>query len=177
MGIKIINLLFISILITILLASCQKNDTLTAIPQTTEAQELTLLAKYIAKYHPGLLPKNSGLFVIETKAAPLGADSIRNGDVVHVFYSGYLISDDAATGVKDGYNFDNSGTVTPFTFTVGAGSVIQGWDLGATYMTSGSEVKLIIPSRLAYYNQSGNGIPAYSTMIFYMKIAKVTSAK
>ena len=63
------------------------------------------------------------------------------------------IEDDPTAGVRDGYEFDSSGEFEPFSFTVGAGSVISGWDEAMTYMKDGSEAKLIIPSRLAYSSQ------------------------
>ena len=98
---------------------------------------------------------------------------IKSGDVVNVFYSGYLIEDNPTAGVRDGYEFDRSGS-TPLTFTVGSGKVIEGMDEGMIYMKSGSEATLIIPSKLAYYYMSGYGMPAYSTLIFYLKATKVT---
>ncbi len=172
MNIKIINLFLISVFFALTFSSCLKQSSLPAVNQPTEAQEMVLLAKYIAKYHPGLVPKSSGLYFVETKAAPAGADSIKAGDTVNAFYSGYLISDDAGAGVKDGYNFDNSGNTNPFSFTVGAGRVIPGWDEGVRYMKNGSEAKLIIPSKLAYYNNYSYDMPAYSTLIFYLKVSK-----
>ena len=172
MNLKICRLLSIAVLVAFSLSSCLKQPSLSPINQPTEAQEVALLAKYIAKYHPALAPKSSGLYFVETKAAPVGADSIRVGDAVSAFYSGYLISDDASSGVKDGYNFDNSGSTTPFSFIVGAGRVIPGWDEGVRYMKNGSEAKLIIPSKLAYAGSYNYAIPAYSTLIFYIKISK-----
>ena len=154
----------------IVLYSCTKTVT-TNVP--TEAQEIVILNKYIAKYYPTVVPKTSGLYFIETKAAPDSASTINSGDVVNVFYSGYLIEDNPTAGVRDGYQFDKSGSA-PLTFTVGSGRVIQGLDEGVTYMKSGSEAKLIIPSILAYYYMSGYGMPAYSTLVFYLKATKAT---
>lgn len=172
MNLKVIRILLVSVFFAFSLSSCLKQSNLPEVVQPTEAQEMALLTKYIAKFHPGLVPKSSGLYIIETKAAPAGADSIKVGDKVSVFYSGYLISDDVSTGVKDGYNFDNSGSTTPYSFLVGTGAVIPGWDEGVTYLKSGSEAKLIIPSKLAYYSSYNFYMPAYSTLIFYIKISK-----
>jgi FKBP-type peptidyl-prolyl cis-trans isomerase len=141
--------------------------------QELRDQEATLLAKYIAKYHPNVTPKSSGLYFIETKAGPAGADTIKAGDLVKVYYKGYLITDDAAEGIKDGYEFDASGEFEPFSFTVGAGSVITGWDEGMSYMMDGSEAKFVIPSKLAYSSQQQSTIPQYSTLVFYIKIYRV----
>ena len=93
--------------------------------------------------------------------------------MVKVFYSGYLITDDSTNGIEDGYKFDSSGDFEPFSFTVGAGAVITGWDEAIRYMKVGSEAKVIIPSKLGYSSQSQSTIPAYSTLIFYLKVYKV----
>ncbi len=167
---KIRNLYLIGcvILTSIVIASCQKISTP---QQPTEANEMILLGKYIAKYHPGLMPKSSGLYYVVTKAAADSAEAIVKGDVVDVFYNGFLIADDPKAGVGDGYNFDGTG-VTPFTFTVGAGKVIPGWDEGVAYMKEGTEAKLIIPSRLAYGGAQISVIPGFSSLVFYLKATK-----
>lgn len=145
--------------------------------QTSEQElrdnEANLLAKYIAKYHPDVTPKSSGLYFIETKAAANPSDTIKKGDLVKVFYRGYLIEDDVTAGIRDGYEFDASGEFEPFSLTVGAGSVISGWDEAMTYMKDGSEAKLVIPSKLAYSSQQQSTIPQYSTLVFYIKICRV----
>ena len=77
-------------------------------------------------------------------------------------------------GIRDGYKFDYLlDGFEPFSFTVGAGGVIAGWDEAMTYMKDGSEAKLVIPSKLAYSSQAQNGIPSYSPLVFYIKIYKV----
>ena len=170
---KIRNLYLIGcvILTSIVSASCNKISS----PQPTEENEMILLGKYIAKFHPGLSPRSSGLYYVETKAAADSAVAIVKGDVVNVFYNGFLIADDPKAGVSDGYNFDGSG-ITPFTFTVGAGAVIPGWDEGVAYMKDGTEAKLIIPSRLAYGGMQISVIPGFSSLVFYLKASKKKSA-
>ena len=168
------KLILVSLFLATGLGSCMKTINQISVSQLTEAQEVTLLAKYIAKFHPGLAPKSSGLYFIETKAAPSGSDSIKVGDFVNVYYSGFLISESTTGGVLDGYNFDSSGLNYPVSFVVGAGRVIPGWEEGVTYMKNGSEAKLIIPSKLAYYNQHYSAIPPYSTLVFYVRIIKST---
>lgn len=62
-----------------------------------------------------------------------------------------------------------------FTFNLGAGQVIKGWDLGVAGMKEGGKRKLYIPSSMAYGNQDvGNGlIPANSDLIFEVELVKV----
>ena len=84
-----------------------------------------MLKKYIAKYHYDVDPKPSGLYYIEEVAGDAAKDSIVAGDIVKVFYKGYLIEENDTVGIQDGYQFDSSGTYEPFTFTVGAGQVTE----------------------------------------------------
>jgi FKBP-type peptidyl-prolyl cis-trans isomerase len=168
MRIRLFYLLLVIAIVSVVNSSCNKTT-----EQILRENETNLLDQYIARYHPGVTPKSSGLYFIETKAGPAGADTIKNGDLAKVYYRGYLIEDDPTAGVRDGLEFDSSGEFEPFSFTVGAGTVISGWDEAMTYMKDGSEAKLIIPSRLAYSSQQQSTIPAYSTLVFYIKIYKV----
>lgn len=168
MRIRLFSFLLLASALAIGITSC--NKTTLQIEQSLESE---LLSKYIAKYHPTVTPKSSGLYFIETKAPAAGADSIKVGDLVKVLYRGYLIEKNDTTGIQDGYEFDSSGLFEPFSFTVGAGAVIAGWDEAMLYMKDGSEAKLIIPSRLAYSGQVQGSIPAYSPLVFYVTIVKV----
>ena len=89
------------------------------------------------------------------------------GDSVTVNYVGSL---------TDGKVFDasaNHGT-TGFTFTLGVGQVIQGWDQGIVGMKEGGKRKLVIPAALAYGDRAVCGvIPANSTLIFEVELLKV----
>jgi peptidylprolyl isomerase len=61
-----------------------------------------------------------------------------------------------------------------FPFTLGAGSVIQGWDQGLVGMKVGGRRQLIIPPSLGYGDQAqGEDIPANSTLIFVVDLVKI----
>ena len=89
------------------------------------------------------------------------------GDTVTVNYVGSL---------TDGTVFDasaNHGT-TGFTFALGAGQVIKGWDEGIVGMKVGGKRILVIPPSLAYGDQAvGNVIPANATLVFEVDLLNV----
>ncbi len=89
-----------------------------------------------------------------------------NGDEVVVQYYGYL---------KDGTSFDNSYRAgRPFSFQIGKGMVIKGWDVGIPEVSTGSEAILEIPYEMAY-GEAGNPpvIPAKSDLLFYIMVEQV----
>jgi len=90
---------------------------------------------------------------------------VEKGDVVTVHYTGVL---------KDGTKFDDSRVRgTPFTFTVGVGEVIKGWDQGVVGMRVGGERVLVIPSELGYGNRQLGPIPPNSTLLFSIVVLEV----
>jgi len=92
------------------------------------------------------------------------------GDMVAVHYTGWL---------TDGTKFDSSldrGQV--FTFKLGAGEVIPGWEEGLSSMFVGGVRRLIIPPELAYGDQGyGDKIPPGATLIFEIKLISVLPAE
>ena len=152
---KAILIIFISIILTLLfvflIESLKEND----IPESEEKETM--------------IPDNSKIeepkeeLQIEILKEGTGAES-QNGDVVAVHYTGTL---------EDGTKFDSSlDRGTPFSFTLGSGQVIAGWDMGVLSMKVGEKRKLIIPSELGYGENGtpGGPIPPNATLIFEIEL-------
>jgi len=101
---------------------------------------------------------------IEDAEVGTGAEAVA-GKSVTVDYTGWL---------TDGTKFDSSVDAgTPFTFQLGGGEVIPGWDEGVAGMKVGGTRRLIIPASLGY-GEAGNGpIPPNATLVFDVKLLEV----
>jgi FKBP-type peptidyl-prolyl cis-trans isomerase len=114
-----------------------------------------------------VITTNSGLKYIDQKVGS-GAEA-KAGATVEVNYTGWLYTDG-----KRGKQFDSSVGRAPFSFRLGAGQVIKGWDEGVQGMKIGGKRELIIPPGLGYGGREIPGaIPANSTLNFEVELLKV----
>lgn len=93
------------------------------------------------------------------------------GNTLTVHYTGWLYSPYAAN--KRGTQFETSVGKTPFSFRLGAGQVIEGWDKGMVGMKVGGKRTLMIPSRMAYGSRATNTIPANADLVFEVELVSV----
>merc|ERR1711939_501251 len=75
--------------------------------------------------------------------------------------------------LQNGKIFDQNTKGAPFSFKLGKGEVIKGWDEGLAGMQVGGERRLVIPANLAYGKQAIAGIPANSTLTFEVKLLAI----
>ncbi len=106
----------------------------------------------------------SGLTYIVTRRG--AGRLLKTGDRVTVNYTGLL---------TNGAKFDSSlDRGTPFTFQIGAGRVIKGWDEGVARLRVGDHATFILPPQLGYGARgAGRDIPPDSTLVFIIEVLSV----
>lgn len=92
-------------------------------------------------------------------------EGVTKGDTITVHYIGTL---------QNGQQFDNSYVRgEPFTFEIGTGHVIKGWDQGLLGMKEGGQRILVVPSELAYGGKGMGPIPSNAALVFAVELIEV----
>ncbi|KAL7927127.1 hypothetical protein ACQKWADRAFT_279601 [Trichoderma austrokoningii] len=94
----------------------------------------------------------------------------KNGDKLTMHYRGTLL----ASGKQFDASYDRN---QPFSFKVGAGQVIKGWDQGLLDMCIGDKRTLTIPPELGYGQRNMGPIPAGSTLVFETELLAIEGVK
>ncbi|MGZ6254719.1 MAG: FKBP-type peptidyl-prolyl cis-trans isomerase [Candidatus Chromulinivorax sp.] len=92
------------------------------------------------------------------------------GDIVTVDYTGYLLKGTHEIGQKFDSSLDRN---QPFSFKLGYGQVIEGWELSVADMRIDEERIVILPSHLAYGEHAISIIPAHASLIFVIKLLAI----
>lgn len=109
------------------------------------------------------IKKDSGLIIEITRAGT--GEPVRTGDIVSLDYRGFF---------TNGAVFDESyQRGQQFSFTVGGGQVIAGWDEGLLGMKVGEKRRLTVPSSLGYGPNDYGPIPGGSTLVFDIELHKI----
>ncbi|MDX1385096.1 MAG: FKBP-type peptidyl-prolyl cis-trans isomerase, partial [Thermoanaerobaculia bacterium] len=95
-----------------------------------------------------------------------GREAVAGAEIT-VHYEGFLV---------DGEKFDSSrDRGQPFTFVLGVGRVLEGWDVGFAGMREGGRRRLLVPSALGYGDQgAGDVIPPGADLVFEVDLLEVT---
>ena len=135
-----------------------------------EKEQIKAIGDFGKKKGLSLQKTASGLhYAISTMGAGAKANP---GDTIEVHYVGTLL--------ENGKEFDNSRSRNqPFSFPVGMGMVIPGWDEGLQMLPVGSKATLVIPSRLAYGERGAPGSPIgpNAALVFEVEVLKVKPVK
>ncbi len=127
-----------------------------SVSEKIEVEEYNVEGKRLYNHESGLK-----YFIISEK----NGKRAKSGDFVEMHYTGYL---------EDGSIFDSSvkrGEV--FTFKLGIGQVIKGWDAGVQLMNEGDKFRFIIPPSLGYGDRKIGNIPSNSTLIFDVELIRI----
>ena len=144
--------LFFVVFLSVLISSCRSEETL------TPEQENQKIEEYISSKKLIITEKiPSGLRYILTKANPSGV-KVAKGQTIYVNYAGRLLTDE---------QFDAGN----FSFVLGSGGAIAGFEEGIAKMKIGEKATLIFPSALGYGSRgSGSSIPGYSPLVFDIEV-------
>ena len=125
------------------------------------------LAEYIVENQIAVTPEPSGVYIIPLEKGK-GRCPVK-GEKVELDFSASLLN-----GQSVGTTFDSP---DKFSFVLGEGYTIQGWEEVVPKMHLGERVLAIIPYDLAYGEHSLGSIPAYSNLVYDIKLLKITTAK
>ena len=110
------------------------------------------------------MPADAQQLKVEDIKVGTGAPAVA-GKTVTAHYTGTL---------TDGTKFDSSkDRGRPFSFRLGGGQVIRGWDEGVVGMREGGVRKLTVPPHMGYGDRAAGKIPPNSTLVFEIELIKV----
>ena len=158
----------VGVLVIILIVWYAKSHPQVRLETSDVREDLTGATDYSNEESMETGTQSNGLQI--TTLAQGTGEGAKAGDKVTVNYTGML---------ESGAIFDSNVDpkfqhVEPFTFTLGVGQVIQGWDQGVLGMKVGEKRHLVIPASLGYGAQgAGSIIPPNATLIFDVEVTKI----
>ena len=152
---------------------------LSSIPETALSQPQKRRSVTATKRRTGSIKRGPGT-AVPPKVSPIGTTpsgliyvitrhgegpQAKPGDTVRVHYTGVLTN-----GTKFDSSLDNG---QPFSFELGAGRVIKGWDEGIAKLHVGDQATLIVPPALGYGSKGIGPIPPDATLIFVVELVGI----
>lgn len=129
-----------------------------------KGMELAEIENYL-KDNPGMKEQPTGVYLKTVKKGT--GEKVEPMKTVKVHYTGRFVNGEVFDSSVEGGE--------PFTFTVGVGQVIPGWDATVSDMKVGDKVTVLIPSELAYGDGSrtGGAMPPYSPLVFDIELLEI----
>jgi FKBP-type peptidyl-prolyl cis-trans isomerase len=118
------------------------------------------IKSYLDQHQLTATKTSSGLYYLIT--SPTNNAQAANGKKAYVNYTGRFLDDKV---------FDSNNGAAPFSFTIGIGEVIAGWDEGIALLKKGEKARLFIPSAAAYGAGGSGSIPANTPLQFEVELA------
>lgn len=138
----------------LLVTACSSGDPVSATPI-----ESSTFAASLNVDLPASTKLPSGMYI---KDITVGTGAlVSTGQTLSMRYTGYL---------TNGTQFDGTGSGAPFTFRLGAGQVISGWDQGVAGMRVGGKRQLIITPQLGYGVSGSGPIPGNAILVFTVEV-------
>jgi FKBP-type peptidyl-prolyl cis-trans isomerase FkpA len=151
------------LLALVALASCSNSDAGNATGPSDPADEVFASALGVDLTQ---MTQRAARMYVQDLTVGTGAEAVA-GKSISVRYTGWL-----RTGVK----FDgNAPSGNPFTFVLGVGQVIQGWDIGVTGMRVGGKRRLVFGSEYGYGPGGSGPIPGNATLVFDVDLISVNN--
>jgi FKBP-type peptidyl-prolyl cis-trans isomerase len=129
-----------------------------------EKEERQSIANYLSSSSVEFTKEPSGLYYYESLAGTGEPPAVH--DTAYVTYTGKFL---------DGTTFDTNVGKTPFSFPVGEGYVIAGFDEGIMYMKLGGKALMIIPSNLAYGSTGYYTIGGFTPLLYEVELTKIVA--
>jgi FKBP-type peptidyl-prolyl cis-trans isomerase FkpA len=114
----------------------------------------------------------TGVTALSSTDVKLGSGAeAASGNTLSMNYTVWLF--DVSKTDQKGLQVETSVGGDPFSFTLGSGTVIKGWDQGLVGMRVGGLRRLVVPPSLGYGAERHNAIPPYATLVFDIELLSV----
>ena len=158
------------VLAAVLLTACARGEEPAAeAPQGVEFPP-ELAEPQLLSYHPDLevditamRRRASGLWLQDLE--PGEGDTVKAGALVSINYTGWL---------HDGTLVETNADRVPFSFRVGIGDMLAGWDEGIVGMRAGGKRKLILPYQLGFGEMGEGEIPPFAVLVYEIELVGFT---
>lgn len=153
-----------------LLLVCAVFSNVTGFAQDQKTIDDKILNEYFAKNHIKAIKTPSGLYYTIIKKG--AGENAKPGQQVNMNYLGTFLDGKKFDGNVD-ENFKPVDGRTMFSFPLGAGRVIKGWDEGVQLLNPGCRAILYLPSDLAYGQRGGGPIPPNAILMFKVELVSI----